>query len=68
MYYNLDIIGLENIPNEKCIFAPNHQSFIDGFIVSAALPDEIYRKTFYLGKEDHFRSGFRKSDKLSNVG
>ncbi len=37
--------GLENIPEGPCIFAPNHQSFIDGPAVAVAMGSARFRKT-----------------------
>jgi long-chain acyl-CoA synthetase len=52
--------GLKNIPDQPCIIAPNHQSFLDGFVVAAALRRREMKKTFIYAKEKHWRSPFRR--------
>ena len=48
LYFLLKVSGSENIPKQPCIIAPSHQSMLDGFILSAALPYDVLRKTFFL--------------------
>ena len=53
--------GLENIEkNEPVIFAGNHQSFLDGFIVNQAMPNNILDKTYYFADIKHFKKGYMK--------
>jgi long-chain acyl-CoA synthetase len=61
IYNNLEIEGLENIPKEPVIFAPNHQSYLDGFLIVASLPKDTLKKTYFLAEETYFQSEFRKS-------
>ncbi|MGB9766522.1 MAG: AMP-binding protein [Sulfurihydrogenibium sp.] len=60
LYNNLQVEGLENIPQEPVIFAPNHQSYLDGFLIIASLPTKIVKKTYFLAEESHFQSKFRR--------
>jgi len=48
LYFSLKVTGSENFPKQPCIIAPSHQSMLDGFILSAALPYDVLRKTFFL--------------------
>ncbi len=53
--------GLENIEkNEPVIFAGNHQSFLDGFIVNQAVPNLVLDKTYYFADIKHFKKGYMK--------
>lgn len=53
--------GLENIEkNEPVIFAGNHQSFLDGFIVNQAIPNSVLDKTYYFADIKHFKKGYMK--------
>lgn len=53
--------GLENIErNEPVIFAGNHQSFLDGFIVNQAMPNFVLDKTYYFADIKHFKKGYMK--------
>lgn len=48
LYFSLKVSGSENFPKQPCIIAPSHQSMLDGFILAAALPYSVLRKTFFL--------------------
>lgn len=48
LYFLLKVSGTENFPKQPCIIAPSHQSMLDGFILAAALPYAVLRKTFFL--------------------
>ena len=39
--------GRDNIPQGACLFAPNHQSFLDPFYLAAVMDGERYRNTFF---------------------
>jgi long-chain acyl-CoA synthetase len=60
LYNNLEIKGIENIPNQPVIFAPNHQSYLDGFLIVASLPNHILKKTYFLAEETYFNTSFRR--------
>ena len=48
--------GIENLPNQACIIAPNHQSILDGFLVVSLLKRKFIKKTYVYAKEKHFRN------------
>lgn len=52
--------GIENIPEGPCLIAPNHESFIDPFLVLYFLANESIRKTVLYAKKNHFRSAIRR--------
>ncbi|MCF6309397.1 MAG: 1-acyl-sn-glycerol-3-phosphate acyltransferase [Sulfurimonas sp.] len=54
LYFRLEIKGKENIPTTTCIFAPSHQSMLDGFILEASLPYKILKRTFFLAFKQVF--------------
>ena len=67
LYNRLTIKGVDNIPTEgPIIIAPNHQSYLDGPLVSASLPAEIMRNSFYYATEEHMRGRFRQAYARSN--
>ena len=41
------IQGRENIPDSPCIFAPNHQSALDGLYLGIAVNNKRFRNTFF---------------------
>ena len=47
--------GLENLPSQACIIAPNHQSVLDGFLVASLLKRQFIKRTYVYAKEKHFR-------------
>lgn len=53
-YFRFETFGVQNIPKEPCIIAPNHYSMVDGFVVLASLPLSIVKKTFFLAFEGEF--------------
>jgi long-chain acyl-CoA synthetase len=50
--------GLENLPEQACIIAPNHQSILDGFLVASLFKRKFMKNTFVYAKEKHFRGPF----------
>ncbi|TNF43200.1 MAG: glycerol acyltransferase, partial [Epsilonproteobacteria bacterium] len=48
LYFSLKVSGSDNLPDQPCIIAPSHQSMLDGFILAAALPYNVLKKTFFL--------------------
>ncbi|MCL2878592.1 MAG: 1-acyl-sn-glycerol-3-phosphate acyltransferase, partial [Acidobacteria bacterium] len=46
----LETGGLDNLPKKgPCLICPNHQSYIDAFVLIAALPFGVYRRMFFVG-------------------
>lgn len=60
IYFSMKTSGKDKIINEPCIFAGNHQSFVDSFVLMATLPTAILKKTYFLAKVKHFKSPFMK--------
>ncbi len=60
--FRLRIMGLEKfeqLPKGKpFIISPNHQSFLDAPIVTAAMPWWVFRELFYVGTSEIFGTGF----------
>ena len=50
--------GIENIPNEPCIIVANHQSMLDGVLVTSSFKRNLNKKTFLFAKEKHWKSRF----------
>jgi long-chain acyl-CoA synthetase len=48
--FRLRVEGLENLPDGgQYIIAPNHVSYLDAFVVAAALPQDVLRRTYWAG-------------------
>ncbi|QWK13926.1 MAG: AMP-binding protein [Aquificota bacterium] len=56
LYNRLSVKGLENLPKAPFILAPNHASYLDGFVIASALPPSIAEKTYFLGAEEYFKN------------
>lgn len=54
LYFRLEVKGSENIPSYPCIFAPSHQSMLDGFLIEAILPYAVLKKSFFLAYKQVF--------------
>ncbi|MBA3025200.1 MAG: glycerol acyltransferase [Sulfurimonas sp.] len=60
LYFRLEVSGRENIPQSPCIFAPSHQSMLDGFLVESSLPYKTLKNTFFLAYKNVFGTKFLK--------
>lgn len=52
--------GMTNIPDGPCIFAPNHQSYLDAFFISAFMNKGVLKQTFFYAKAEHLRRGWQR--------
>ena len=67
VYNSLSIKGVENIPSEgPFIIAPNHQSFLDGPLVSVGLPKQILMNSYFYATEEHVQGSLRKAFARNN--
>ena len=61
-YNRLEVKGRENLPVEgPFILAPNHQSYLDGPLLSAALPVKVLRRSYFYADEKHVRGRMAKA-------
>ncbi|MGI8813039.1 MAG: AMP-binding protein [Pyrinomonadaceae bacterium] len=60
VFFKLEVNGLENLNAMKrpFIIAPNHQSYIDPFVLTSNYPYDIFRHTFHVGASEFFQSSF----------
>lgn len=57
--FHLEIRGMDKLPkNLPFIISPNHQSFLEAPLVTAALPWKVFRDVFYVGTSEIFGDGF----------
>lgn len=53
--------GLENLPHEGgYLISPNHQSYLDAFLLCSALPFRTVRMLFFVGASEYFATPFRR--------
>lgn len=70
VFLRLEVKGLENIKDLKKPFmiCPNHQSFIDGFIVPSTYPYSVLKDTFFVGASEFFQNPLTSFlAKLTNI-
>jgi len=57
--FQLRVRGIEKLPaSGPFLLCSNHQSYIDGIIMSSVLPWPVFRDIFFVGTSEHFGSGF----------
>ncbi len=55
-WWGFEVRGLDRLPEDfPFILAPNHLSFVDPFLLVAALPRRVYRRIFFVGHSAYFR-------------
>ncbi len=60
LFFKFEGIGMENIPEGPCFFAPNHESKLDAFLVLSYLDKNTLKNTFSYAKKDHVKGAARK--------
>ena len=59
--FRLQTSGMERIPSAgPFIVCPNHQSFVDPFLVGSVMPWPVFRKMFSVGTSEIFGSGLMR--------
>ena len=57
IFLGFRVRGLEHLPEKgPYLICPNHQSYIDGFLLSAALPYRVQRNVFIVGSSEYFET------------
>lgn len=56
--FRFRVSGRDRLPRDPFILAANHQCFIDGLFIAAALHAAQMRHTFFFAKEQHVRGRF----------
>jgi long-chain acyl-CoA synthetase len=58
---HLRVTGLDKVPAQgPFIICPNHQSFIDPFLVGSVMPWNVFRELFSVGTSEIFGSGMMR--------
>jgi long-chain acyl-CoA synthetase len=55
--FKLRVEGMENLPDGPYILCPNHSSYLDAPILTAALPWKAFHNVFYVGTSEIFGVG-----------
>ncbi len=55
LIWQVKVFGIKNLPSNKAfILCPNHGSYLDGFLIVAALPRWLKKHMFFLGYRAYF--------------
>lgn len=58
-FLRLEVKGIERLPKQgPYLICPNHQSYLDGFILASTLPYRVFRDTFFVGYSPLFSGRF----------
>lgn len=53
------ISGIEHLPaGGAYIISPNHQSYLDPFLICSALPYRVFKQLFFVGAVEYFETAF----------
>jgi len=65
----LDVRGREHLPAAgPCLLSPNHQSYLDSFLLVGVLPWRVFRQLFFVGASEYFETPLaRWFARLANV-
>ncbi|HEX5214024.1 MAG TPA: 1-acyl-sn-glycerol-3-phosphate acyltransferase, partial [Vicinamibacterales bacterium] len=59
LWFGFRVTGREHVPARgPFIVCPNHQAYIDGFFLAAALPFRAFRDIFFVGAAEYFETPF----------
>jgi len=69
LLFGFRVSGAATLPRTgPMIVCPNHQSFLDGFFVAAALPFHALRRIFFVGAAEYYQTGAsRWLARLANI-
>jgi long-chain acyl-CoA synthetase len=70
VFLRLEVTGIEELKKleRPFLISPNHQSYLDGFIVPATYPYSILRQIFHVGASELFKGFFTSNfAKLTNI-
>jgi long-chain acyl-CoA synthetase len=61
LLFRVELTGLENLPKSgACIISPNHQSYLDPFMLCPMLPFAYFKRLFFVGAVEYFETPFTK--------
>ncbi len=59
--FRFQVRGKNNFPSEgPFILSPNHQSYLDAFLLVSVLPYSTFRRTFFVGASEYFETPLMK--------
>jgi long-chain acyl-CoA synthetase len=58
LFFSINSNGTKDLPDTPVIFAPNHQSMFDAFLVASFLKNKMMKKSYFYAKEKYFKMPF----------
>ena len=60
IFFGLRVRGIERLPAEGAfLLCPNHESFLDPFLLVTTLPFKTFRRLFFVGASEYFATPLR---------
>ena len=57
LFFRVRVTGLEKLPaSGPYIISPNHQSYVDPFVLGGVLPYRVFRDLFFVGAVEYFET------------
>jgi long-chain acyl-CoA synthetase len=57
LLFRVEVTGMENLPAAgACIISPNHQSYLDPFMLCSRLPFRVFKRLFFVGAVEYFET------------
>jgi long-chain acyl-CoA synthetase len=61
LFFRVRVSGLEHLPEKgPYIISPNHQSYVDPFVLCGVLPYRIFKDIFFVGAVEYFETPFTR--------
>ena len=61
LFVRFRVTGVENLPRKGAyLICPNHETYIDPFLMAGALPYRVFHKLFYVGASEYFATPLRR--------
>jgi long-chain acyl-CoA synthetase len=61
LMFRFRVTGRENLPRQgPFLLCPNHQSYMDPFLLVSALPFHVFRNAFFVGASEYFATPLRR--------
>jgi long-chain acyl-CoA synthetase len=61
LFFRARVSGLEHLPKQgPYIISPNHQSYVDPFVLCGVLPYRIFKDIFFVGAVEYFETPFTR--------
>ena len=61
LFFRSRVTGLDRLPaSGPYLITPNHQSYVDPFVICAVLPYRVFKHVFFVGAPEYFETPFTR--------